>query len=72
MQWEGVRHPKYPRYSYRAFFILVVRLLFCEKFVCANMIEEMRREYTSLFTFVFGWINPLPTYHLKKIRIKTS
>ena len=54
MQWEGVRHPKHQR------------LLFCENFICANMIEEMRKEYTSYLHFVFGWINPLPTYPLMK------
>ena len=31
------------------------------------MIEEMRKECTSLFTFfVFGWMNPLPTYLFMK------
>ena len=30
------------------------------------MIEEMREEYTSYLHFVFGWMNPLPTYLLMK------
>ena len=51
MKWEGFKHPKHPQYYKGALFTNVVRQVgICEN-ICANMIEEMRKEYTNYLQF---------------------
>ena len=52
---------------------LLQKVIVFVKLFCANMIEEMREEYTSLFIFCVWMDKPIayvPSY--EKIRIKTS